>query len=195
VIHNNPRGRYFERRPGGTAIPNKDFLLRNVVRASTAAPTYFEPERIKVARDGDGRDVEGAFVDGGVSPHNNPELQLLLLATLQGHGLEWDLGADRLLLVSLGTGAKEPSLSTDDVMDMKPGLLGLRAMLSIMDDACALNEQFLQWLSQSATAREIDREVGDLRNDVLGKGQPWLTYLRYGPRLDAQWLCASTSAS
>jgi uncharacterized protein len=179
VIHNNPKGRYFNQRPGSKAIPNKDYLLRDVVRASTAAPTYFEPERIKVA---DG--VDGAFVDGGVSPHNNPALQLLMLATLQGHGLRWPTGADRLLLVSLGTGSKTRALDADEVMDMKAAELGVRGLASLMDDASALNETVLQWMSASDTAHEIDREIGDLSGDILGGGKPFLTYLRYDVRFD-----------
>jgi hypothetical protein len=188
VVHNNPRGPYYDRRPGGTAVPNKDFFLKDVVRASTAAPTYFAPERICVASDVEGKPVDGAFVDGGVSPHNNPSLQLLMLATLEGHGIRWPLGADRLLLVSLGTGSKEPRMAADKIMSMAPALLGMRGLLSLMDDASVLNEQLLQWMSRSPTARTIDREVGDLRNDVFGGGAPWLTYLRYDAGLDGEWL-------
>jgi patatin-like phospholipase/acyl hydrolase len=70
-LHNNPDGKYYNQRPGGTGIPNKNFLLWQIVRASTAAPTYFEPELIDVASDVDARLVKGAFVDGGVSPHGN----------------------------------------------------------------------------------------------------------------------------
>lgn len=183
VVHNNPRGKYFERRPGSEAEPNRSFLLRDVVRASTAAPTYFEPESIRVAEG-----TEGAFVDGGVSPHNNPALQLLMLASLSGHALGWPLGAKDLQLVSIGTGAKEPRLPAEEVMSMKAAELGIRALSSLMDDAGALNEQILQWLSRSPTARTIDREVGDLSNDVMGGAAPWLTYLRYDAQLDADWL-------
>jgi hypothetical protein len=58
----------------------------------------------------------------------------------------------------------------------------------LMDDAAAFNEQILQWLSASPTARPIDREVGDLGGDMLGAGEPWLTYLRYDAELDRGWL-------
>jgi hypothetical protein len=169
--------------PGSNSTPNKDYLLRDVVRASTAAPTYFEPERIRVADD-----MEGAFVDGGVSPHNNPALQLLMLATLTGHELRWATGADQLLLVSLGTGSKTFALEPQDVMKMKPVELGVRGLASLMDDASALNELLLQWMSSSLTAREIDSEIGDLRGDILGGGRPLLTYLRYDVRFDDAWL-------
>ena len=46
---------------------NQDGALRltQVVRASTAAPTYFDPERIQISSR-DGSVVDGEFVDGGV---------------------------------------------------------------------------------------------------------------------------------
>jgi uncharacterized protein len=183
IVHNNPKGKYFRPQQGARAVPNADYLLKNVVRASTAAPHYFDPERIPVASD-----LAGAFVDGGLSPHNNPALQLLLLATLEGYGLRWPVGADNLLLVSVGTGSWDLRLNTEDVMRMTPAMLALRSLSSLMSDAAALNELILQWLSVSPTARRIDREVGDLCSDVLGASEPWLTYLRYDPQLDRDWL-------
>jgi len=183
VMHNNPKGRYFEQGADSNSTPNKDYLLREVVRSSTAAPTYFEPEKIRVAVD-----VEGAFVDGGVSPHNNPALQLLMLATLKGHELRWPTGADQLLLVSLGTGSKTLALDPKEVMDMKAVELGVRGLSSLMDDAGALNELLLQWMSSSETAHEIDSEIGDLSGDILGGGEPLLTYLRYDVQFDEDWL-------
>jgi patatin-like phospholipase/acyl hydrolase len=54
-------------------------LLRGVIRASTAAPTYFEVEKLEV-----GEGQIGVFVDGGVSMANNSALQLFLIATLKG---------------------------------------------------------------------------------------------------------------
>src|SRR5687768_6404652 len=61
-VSNHPEGRYFQR---------NRFLLRDIVRASTAAPTYFIPEIIDL-----GHDENGTFVDGGLSMMNNPSLQL-----------------------------------------------------------------------------------------------------------------------
>ncbi|WFN60485.1 patatin-like phospholipase family protein [Synechococcus sp. CCFWC 502] len=43
-LTNNPRGRYFNARSGSHPIPNADYPLWKVVRASTAAPTFFAPE-------------------------------------------------------------------------------------------------------------------------------------------------------
>jgi uncharacterized protein len=75
LLHNNPRGKFYNPRPGETGTGNRDLLLRSIVRASTAAPHYFDPELIQISPQ-----VSGAFVDGGVSPYNNPAMQLLMLA-------------------------------------------------------------------------------------------------------------------
>jgi hypothetical protein len=182
VLHNNPRGKYFNPR-GGESIPNRDYLLREVVRASTAAPHYFEPEGLHVAAD-----VKGAFVDGGVSPYNNPALQALMFATLEGFGLQWPLAADKLLLVSVGTGYRELRLDAEAVLDMPAVQLAGQSILSIMADCDWLGQSILQWLSCSPTAWKIDSEVGDLGNDVLGGGDPLLSYLRYNVCFDANWL-------
>lgn len=187
VLHNNPRGRYFTPRPGGKALANSEFPLWKIVRASTAAPHYFDPEQLSVGRDKDGKEQVGVFVDGGVSPHNNPSLQLLMLAWLRGYALQWPTGADRLLLVSLGTGYSEAEIPPEDTD--KPAAVGaLLGLASLMDDAMTLNEQMLQWMSVSPTARVIDREVGDLTTDLPAGGPPLLTYLRYNARLDGDWL-------
>ena len=182
VLHNNPRGKYFNPRASG-GLGNRDFQLREIVRASTAAPHYFEPEEIDVAAG-----MVGAFVDGGVSPYNNPALQLLMLATLKGYGFQWPLGADRLLLVSVGTGYQEMRLTAEAVMDMPAIQLAAQSVLSIMGDCDWLGQTVLQWLSQSATPWRIDSEVGDLQEDVLGAGPGLITYLRYSLAYDAAWL-------
>ena len=185
-LMNNPKGRYFDPvAKKGMAMPNKDFLLREIVRASTAAPHYFNPERLRI-----GTNAEGAFVDGGVSPHNNPALQLLLMATTEGFGLKWPTGADELLLVSVGTGAQETRMSTQDIMNMSSAKVSLQALTSLMNDCDAMNQTILQWMSRSPTAWKIDREIGDLQGDVLG-GKELFSYLRYNVVLDREWLQAN----
>lgn len=185
-LHNNPRGHYFDDPPAGENwVPNKNFLLRQLVRASTAAPSYFEPERIEVTHD-----AAGAFVDGGASPHNNPALQLLLLATLKGYGFHWPLGVDRLQIVSVGTGLWRARHATEELLG-KPALgNAMLSLLSLMDDCSALNQLLLQWLSDSPIAEPIDAEVGSLAGEYVCGDQPLLSYLRYNARLELPWLTA-----
>ena len=48
---------------------------------------YFDPELLDIL----GKGELGLFVDGGVTPHNNPSLHLTFLATLPQHGIGWPL--------------------------------------------------------------------------------------------------------
>ena len=177
LLHNNPRGRYF--------ASNGELLLRDVVRASTAAPHYFEPELITL-----GPGLEGAFVDGGVSPYNNPALQMLMMATCSGYRLNWPFGADQLLLVSAGTGHRGMTLAAEEVMGMPAVQLAAQSIMSIMEDANWLGQSILQWMADSPTSWQIDSEIGDLRTDSFG-GPAMITYQRYEVLLESDWLAAT----
>ncbi|WP_284309850.1 hypothetical protein [Labrys miyagiensis] len=85
--------------------------------ASTAAPTFFDPEAIDI-----GGTIKGAFVDGGVSLHNNPALLLFLVATLRGFPFRWPIDEHKLLLVSVGTGYWDEARSFEKVMSALVGL-------------------------------------------------------------------------
>jgi predicted acylesterase/phospholipase RssA len=172
-VSNNPNGKFFHSRPGGT-IGNGDYKLWQAVRASTAAPDYFNPERIAIVQLPNHPPISGDFVDGGVSPFNNPALQALMYATIGGYQINWKTGKDDILLVSVGTGTADPSVRRSEVAAAQ----AFRALLSLMDDCAALQEMLLQWMSQSPTARVIDGEVDSLEGDLLG-GSPLLSYLRY----------------
>ncbi len=92
---NNRQGKYFNT---NAAIP-----LWQIVRASSAAPTFFPPQKIKVPDDlGQIHNYE--FIDGGVSSYNNPSLQLFLEATDPQYNFGWPTGTDKIVLLSLGTG-------------------------------------------------------------------------------------------
>jgi hypothetical protein len=173
-ISNNPNGRYFRSGSEGR-LGNGDYPLWQVVRASTAAPHYFKPETLTITNGSERRNpVVGNFVDGGVSPYNNPSLQALMYSTIEGYRINWELGPEQLLLVSIGTGTANPIIKTEKIAARH----AVRALLSLMQDSSVQQENILQWLSDSPTARTIDRELGNLNSDLLC-GTPLLTYLRY----------------
>ncbi|MBX3257780.1 MAG: patatin-like phospholipase family protein, partial [Chitinophagaceae bacterium] len=145
-LTNHPEGRFFNSVYG----TNKDILLWKAVRASSAAPSYFLPQIIDVG----GKMGEAAFVDGGVSMSNNPSLQMLMVATLQGFPFKWKWGADKLLVVSVGTGMSRWKKIPSDVT--KSNLLNWAKQLPdmFMQDATWHNQIMMQWISNSPTAWE-----------------------------------------
>ena len=164
--------------PGGTFyLQNKDMLLRQVVRASAAAPVFFVPELVDV-----GLGEMAAFVDGGVSMANNPALQLFLLAVLKGYPFRWRTGEDNLMVVSVGTGTWPRRDRPEVVVNGKLWDSALQVPSMLMDDASWQNQLLLQDLSRTKTAWHIDSEVGDLDDDQI-TAEPVLTYLRYNVRL------------
>ncbi|MGY3442520.1 MULTISPECIES: patatin-like phospholipase family protein [unclassified Bradyrhizobium] len=177
-LHNNP----------DAAFAKQDGALRltQVVRASTAAPTYFKPEEITISAR-DGHTVNGAFVDGGVSPFNDPALQLLMLAALHGHGFRWHTGKDRLLLISAGTGQFRSTYSTEQIVRMPAAEQGVRSLQSLMDDCSRHNHGMLQWLTDCRTPWSIDRAVTDMIADSQS-GPQLATYARYNVLLETAWL-------
>lgn len=153
-----------------------------MVRASTAAPTYFEPEQIDV-----GRGEIGGFIDGGVSMVNNPSLMMFLMTSMKGFPFHWEHGEDKLLLVSIGTGTWKLRTDVDSVSGARLYNWASKVPSILMSDANLQNQLLLQLFSHSATRSAIDREIGDLSEDLITE-KPLLTYLRYNAFLDENGL-------
>ena len=81
--------------------PAYDFAIKDVARATSAAPTYFEPHQILTAS---GRDYY-ALIDGGMFA-NNPAACALVEAMKCFH----HAGEEEIVMVSLGTGARISSI-------------------------------------------------------------------------------------
>jgi uncharacterized protein len=176
-LSNNPGAKYND---AGRGDCNLQFPLWQLVRASTAAPTYFPPELIQVG------EHPFVFVDGGVTMYNNPAFQLFLMATLGAYGLGWPTGEDKMLLVSVGTGAaaKEDDSLRPDQMNVVYNAKSIPAALM----SAALNEQDLlcRVFGRCRHGGLIDREIGDLIDDGEGlSGDRKFTYLRYNADLSA----------
>ena len=179
-LTNNPAAKYNDlTRPGC----NLKLPLWQLVRASTAAPTYFPPEVIHIGRD-------FIFVDGGVTMYNNPGFQLFLMATSEPYRLLWPTGEEKMLLISVGTGASANANS-----NLSPEEMNLIYNASTIPSAlmaAALHEQdFLcRIFGKCLIGDLLDREVGA----VIGQGIPnvpkLFTYARYNAELSREGLDA-----
>jgi hypothetical protein len=168
---------------------NLDMSLTVLVRGSTAAPVYFPPQHAVVGRN------QFVFQDGGITAFNNPALILFLVATLPEYGLQWPVGEDRMLIVSVGTGSSaaiHPNLLAQQV-NLKFNAKNLPSVF--MNSASAAQDMLCRTLGSCRAGPEIDREFGR-RLNAPGVGGPSLfTYLRYNADLsDASLLAQGVSS-
>ena len=190
LISNNPAAKY---NAATRANCNLHIPLWRLIRASTAAPTYFPPEVVSIG------ESEFIFVDGGVTMYNNPAFQLFLMATTEAYNLGWPAGEKEMLLVSIGTGT-DPKANAN----LAPGQMNLIYNASSIPAAlmyAASNEQdFLcRVFGKCLVGDPLDREVHNMIDARdLEKGFPGckgpceklFTYLRYNAELSRTGLDA-----
>ena len=181
-ISNNPYARYNDpSRPDC----NLQLPLWQLIRASTAAPTYFPPEVIEVEKG-----EPFVFVDGGITSFNNPAFQLFLMATTKPYKLNWPVGEDKMLLVSVGTGMT-PSANKN----LKPGEMNLLYNAGAIPSAlmfAAQNQQDMlcRIFGKCLEGDIIDREVGNMIDINAPGGKKLFTYMRYNADLSDEGLSA-----
>ena len=186
-ISNNPHAKYND---CDRYNCNLNLPLWQLVRASTAAPTYFPPEVIILK--GKDKDQEFVFVDGGVTMYNNPAFQTFLMATVDrfwplapAEQRGWPTGVDKMLIVSVGTGTS-PGIQDRLEPDQMNLLFNATTIPSALMFA-ALNEQdFLcRVFGECLAGDPLDREVGDLIGSAgpLAAAGKFFTYIRYNAEL------------
>jgi hypothetical protein len=178
-VSNNPLAKYNDRsRPDC----NLELPLWQLVRASTAAPTYFPPEVVTIGRH------EFLFVDGGVTTYNNPAFQLFLMATVEPYRVCWPTGVDRMLLVSVGTGTSPCADANLHPADMNLAYQAMSIPNALM--FAALNEQdFLcRSFGKTVAGGPIDREIGNMHHAAGPVREKLFTYARYNVELTPEGL-------
>ncbi len=194
-ISNNPLALFNDQ---ANADCNLKIKLYQLVRASTAAPAYFRPETLQW--DANNPEKTFVFVDGGVTPYNNPAFLLYRMATQPDYRLNWQTGENNLLIVSVGTGSSPSPGVYDNLLETLKELPNnlMYAMQIDQDINC-------RTIGRCSYGAPIDMEMGDLipRNNpgVAGSEKIPLTtnlnrqflYARYNadlsqPGLDAMGL-------
>lgn len=195
-ISSNPDARY---NLASRMDCNLNIPLWQLVRASTAAPVYFPPEILNW--DENDPQKSFVFVDGGVTPYNNPAFLLYRMATHPAYQLNWTAGEGNLLLVSVGTGAAAtPGALPGDAES------NLGALVAGLPSALMYAISVDQDVNCRATGRcthggAIDRELGDMidrqpLSEDLGRA---FLYARYNATLSDAGLkelgCAGLDAA
>jgi uncharacterized protein len=187
-ISNNPFAKYNDAKHGAC---NLRFQLWQLVRGSTAAPTYFPPEVI----DCGGKPF--IFVDGGVTMYNNPTFQVFLMATVDRYWANapvenrgWKTGVEDMLIVSIGTGT-----SAGENYSLRPDEMNLIFNATTIPSAlmyAALNEQdFLcRVFGDCVSGPLLDREVDNMIGSRGPLDRKLFRYVRYNAELTREGLAA-----
>jgi hypothetical protein len=183
IVANNPRARYWHEAPERSRIGNRRYRLADLIRASTAAPLYFDPELFSVHES----QPHALFVDGGITPYNNPAFILFMMATLKSFGICWPTGTDNLTIVSIGTGSYRSTLSHAKLNFMAPVRLAVHSLGSLIHDTQNDALMLMQWLGETLTPWPINREIGTLADEIIPGGQLF-KFVRYDVRLEKDWL-------
>lgn len=187
-ISNNPFAKYNDKnRPDC----NLNIKLYQLVRASTAAPVYFPPETLEW--DPSDPSKTFSFVDGGVTPYNNPAFLLYRMATQAPYKLDWKTGENNLLIVSIGTGSSTSEGDYKNILHSATQLPGnlMYAMSVDQDINC-------RTVGKCKFGAPIDKELHDLiPMDEEGnlelensKSDRHFSYVRYNADLSQKGLIA-----
>lgn len=178
---NNPNFRYFD--------VIKDLSLVSIIRASTAAPTFFRPVKLLLRSKKNGNTFEGIFTDGGMSMANNPALYTFLASQSGNFGFKWEKGVDNLLLVSIGTGNNTAHESIKKIA--KWGALAWATNLPriFMADSKIYSDMILHCISDTdeSLLEDFDNTFETLKGLII-TDNPSLSYLRYDINLNKETL-------
>ena len=179
AIYNNPK------RPDD----NRQIPLWQLVRASTAAPVFFPPEKVRLG------ETESVFVDGSITPYSNPALIAALTAILPGYHMDWPTGPDKIRVVSIGTLAFSSELSVSHP-SLWLGALAAKIPAALLQSMGWQQDYLCRCLGECLFGEILDGEVGFLidaldaeRKDSEGKcsypvwrprpAESWFKYVRY----------------
>lgn len=154
-VSNNPAAKFND--PASEEC-NLNLPLWQLVRASTAAPVYFPAETIQLAAQ------KHVFVDGGITPYNNPAFLLFLMATLPEYNLTWPTGVDQMLLVSIGTGRIRTGIGDPRAGQLNMFFHAYTVPAALVESINREQDMICRTIGYCKEGPPFDAELGDLRN-------------------------------
>jgi predicted acylesterase/phospholipase RssA len=203
VFCNNPKSKYWSHQTpewkkyfskSKPFYPNADYSLRDVVRASASAPYYLDAVELQIDPE-----QRGMFLDGGVSPHNNPCTELFLMTAMNAHGaggngdgvspfgFSWRTGADKLFMLSLGTGSWRDIRTPEEYGDSWFANKPIIALSSIIRDCQISATTWMQAISKVTAGEFINYNLDDM-SGLRILDEPLLTFRRVNPKFEKDWL-------
>jgi predicted acylesterase/phospholipase RssA len=162
------------------------FPLWQLVRASTAAPTYFDPEEIVLGG------MRQLLVDGSISPYSNPALIAALTAILPAYKINWPTGPEKIRVVSVGTIEFSSRLQIRN-QKLWLGHNARKIPVALLQTIAWQQDYLCRCLGECLYGELLDTEVGHLVESMDGAsngeypvwkqrpGPAWFSYVRYNP--------------
>ena len=176
-LTNNPQALYNN---PAKADSNMKIPLWKLVRASTAAPVYFDPEEITLGT------RSHVFVDGSITPYNNPALIAALTVVLPAYKMDWPTGPDAIRLVSVGTMRFSSGLP-EKAKKLWLGYNAARIPAALIEGVAWQQDYLCRCLGRCIYGDTLDSEIGDLMETSL-PGANWFGYVRYNKSYKAEQL-------
>ncbi|MEM1294499.1 MAG: patatin-like phospholipase family protein [Verrucomicrobiota bacterium] len=174
-ITNSPGARYNARNHDSC---NLNYPLWKLIRASTAAPTFFPTETISVKRRGK-EETLNEFVDGGVTPYNNPALRMFVQATVPELGIGMATGVDKTFVLSVGTGRVRKSYGYGRLGDVNRIGALIRSIHALIDSSEVEQDVMCRVFGKCVYGESVDREIGALMDPDGDGSDKHFTYCRY----------------
>jgi patatin-like phospholipase/acyl hydrolase len=168
---------------------NTQIPLWKLVRASTAAPVFFPPEKVRLG------ETESVFVDGSITPYCNPALIAALTAILPGYHMNWPTGTRNMHVVSIGTLSFSSELTVANP-SLWLGAVAAKLPAALLQSIAWQQDYLCRTLGECIFGEILDGEVGYLADamdaaSLDSSGRPkfpvwqprpaesWFTYVRY----------------
>lgn len=174
-VCNNPNA-FYNRGGAEPTHHNLEQRLCDLLCASTAAPAFFPSVTLDLGAG------PREFVDGGVTAHNNPALQMFLTATLPEYEMRWPVGPDKLLLISVGTGFAPTRLQNLSRIRRHVIYIATNTPTGLMFAAANHNDVVCRTLGETRFGPYLDSELKDMVSG--GLPEKLFTYARYNIPLE-----------
>jgi hypothetical protein len=100
------------------------------------------------------------------------------------HRIGWSLGADKLTVVSVGTGSYRVRLNARDLRRGSSVTIALRALVQQISENQQLTLSLMSWMGAGGSRWPINSEIGDLVEAEPPFGAQF-RFLRYDAKLEA----------
>ena len=195
ILTNNPKSKYWTSETGAWT-PNSKYEVAMIVRASAAAPTYFEPVSVVINDGANGyAREEGLFVDGAISGHNNPAVTSIMTSTLPSYGFGdvspshkpkgWEMGPDKMLVINVGTGWYRERKDPKSFMKKWPAQQAIDGLKGMINDTVRNDLMLLQSMSNPKAPWWLNSETEHLEDELMSPS-PLISFQRYDGRLNKE---------